>query len=63
MATYQASLPAYDKQLHVLFLANDVLLKACASVITSSQAKNGPYGPELAHRFAIDIGAACTATC
>ena len=30
MARHQANLSSYDKQLHVLFLANDVLLKRCS---------------------------------
>ena len=29
MATHQQSLPSYDKQLHTIYLANDVLLKRC----------------------------------
>ena len=30
MARHQASLPGYEAQLHLLYLANDVLLKRCA---------------------------------
>jgi hypothetical protein len=30
MAEFAVHAPAYDKQLHVLYLANDVLLKGCA---------------------------------
>ena len=29
MARHQASLPGYEAQLHILYLANDVLLKRC----------------------------------
>ena len=33
MARHQASLPGYEAQLHILYLANDVLLKRCAALM------------------------------
>lgn len=32
MAAHMQSLPSYDKQLHVIYLANDVLLKRSGSL-------------------------------
>ena len=34
MDTHLHSLPTYDKQLHVIYLANDVLLKRCIAQCT-----------------------------
>ena len=42
MARHQASLPGYEAQLHILYLANDVLLKRYAALMPCQVLCLGP---------------------